>query len=172
MYDFSVLRSLRKREDLSIQDVSDRSGVSVSVISKLERNQCVAELETLYRLARVFDLNPSDLLAFIENRSAQVANSSTHRSDGFEFSEIKYDNIRCLYGKGKRGSKVSRPRIHQDDHEVCWVLKGHLRFFLPNETRDLRSGDAIQFDALLEHTYEALKDSELMIVHTKKGRRI
>ena len=171
MYDFSVLRDFRKRLGLSLQTVSERSGVSVSVISKLERNQSVAELETLYRLARVFDLTTSDLLAFIEERSATKTRAAVHQSDGFRFEEIKYDNIRCLYGRGKQGSKVSRPKIHQDDYEVCWILKGHLRFFLPNEVRELKAGDAIQFDALLEHTYEAIEDSELLIIHLKKGKR-
>jgi len=54
MYDFTVLRWLRKRESLTIQQVSEQSGVSVAVISKLERNQCTAELETLYKLVRSF----------------------------------------------------------------------------------------------------------------------
>jgi DNA-binding Xre family transcriptional regulator len=170
MYDFSALRGLRKREGLSLQELSDRSGVSPSVISKLERNQSVAELDTLYRLARVYDLNPSDLLAFIENRSSHKTHSSEHVSDGFRFEEIRYGNIRCLYGKGRAGSRISRPKIHRDDFEVCWVLRGRLRFRLPNEMCELHAGDAIQFDALLEHTYEAVEDSELMIVHLKKKR--
>jgi len=38
MYDFSILRDLRKRSGLNIADVSARSGVSAAVISKLERN--------------------------------------------------------------------------------------------------------------------------------------
>ena len=51
LYDFSILRSLRKRSNLTIADVSDKSGVSPAVISKLERNQTSAELETLFRIA-------------------------------------------------------------------------------------------------------------------------
>ena len=69
------------------------------------------------------------------------------------------------------GSKVSRPKIHQDDYEVCWVIKGHMKFYLPNETLELKAGDAIQFDALLEHTYEAIKDSEFLIIHLRKEKR-
>ena len=54
MFDFSVLRELRKREGLTIEATSKRSGVSPAVISKLERNQTRAELETLFRISRVF----------------------------------------------------------------------------------------------------------------------
>ena len=63
MYDFSCFRALRKREGLTIGEVSQRSGISSAVISKLERNQTVAGLETLFRLARVFGVRAADLLA-------------------------------------------------------------------------------------------------------------
>jgi quercetin dioxygenase-like cupin family protein len=54
---------------------------------------------------------------------------------------------------------------------VCWVLKGKLLFHLPYENNVLEAGDAIQFDALFEHTYEALEDSEFIILHLRKGKR-
>jgi transcriptional regulator with XRE-family HTH domain len=171
MYDFSILRELRKREGLNIKDVSERSGVSAAVISKLERNQTLAELDTIYKLARVFGMNPSDLLNLTEARSAHKAVASSHKSGDFKFQEVKYGNIRALLGRGKAGSQVSRPKVHQDDYELCWVLEGQLEFNLPHETHVLNAGDSIQFDALLEHTYKALEDCYFMILHIRKDKR-
>lgn len=171
MYDFSILRTLRKKEQLSLNSLSEKSGISIAVISKLERNKTIATLETVYKLGRAFGMNPSDLLNLAENRSAQFTNTTTHKSGKFTFKEISYGNIRCMLGKGKTGSKLSSPNIHKNDYEVCWVLKGHLKFELPNETLNLKTEDAIQFDALLEHTYEALEDSEFIIMHLKKEKR-
>lgn len=171
MYDFSILRELRKREGLSIADVSERSGVSTAVISKLERNQTVAELETIYRLGRVYGMNPSDLIALSENRSAHKVSATEYRSDGFHFQRVQYGNVRCLLGRGKAGSRAAKPQVHRDDFELCWVLKGELGFQLPNETYSLKAGEAIQFDALLEHSYEALADCEVLLVHLRKGKR-
>lgn len=171
MYDFSILRELRKRNEMSLKEVAESSGVSIAVISKLERNQTIGELETIYKIGRVFGMNPSELLALAENRSAQKRSSQQHKSGDFKFDEIRYGNVRCLYGSGKAGSKVSDPKIHQDDYEVCWVLKGKLLFQLPHEQNELGAGDAIQFDALLEHTYEAIEDTEFIIIHLRKGKR-
>lgn len=171
MYDFSILRELRKRKEMSLKDVAESSGVSIAVISKLERNHTIGELETIYKLGRVFGMNPSEVLALAENRSAQKRSSTEHKSGDFKFEEIRYGNIRCLLGHGKAGSKVSDPKIHQDDYEVCWVLKGKLLFQLPYEQNELEAGDAIQFDALLEHTYEAVEDTEFLILHLRKGKR-
>lgn len=171
MYDFSVLRELRKRAGLNLSQVAEKSGVSIAVISKLERNQTIANLETLYKLGLVFGMNPSDFLNLAENRSAQRTTSRIHKSGSFQFKEITYGNVRCLIGNGSAGSKVSRPKIHQDDYEVCWVIKGYMKFYLPNETLELRAGDAIQFDALLEHTYEAIEDSKVIIIHLRKDKK-
>ena len=68
LFDFSILRDLRKKANLNIADVSAESGVAASVISKLERNRTRAELDTLYRLARVFGITAAELLNLAEAR--------------------------------------------------------------------------------------------------------
>jgi quercetin dioxygenase-like cupin family protein len=171
IYDFSIIRELRKREGLNIADLSEKSGVSTSVISKLERNQCVAELETIFRLARVFGLTASDLISLAENRTAHQVTATSHAANGFNFITVAYGNLRCQKGTAAAGAKLSRPHVHRDDYELCWVTKGRLMFYLPNEKYELGAGDSIQFDALLEHTYEAVEDCEIILVHMRKDKR-
>jgi transcriptional regulator with XRE-family HTH domain len=169
--DFSLLRDLRKREGLTLAAVSERSGVSPAVISKLERNQSSAELETLYRLARVFGLNATDLISLAESRTAQRTKAKHYNSRNFNFNRIDYANAQCFHAHAPAGSAVSRADVHGDDFEICWVIKGCLRVGLPHETHVLNAGEALQFDAIQEHTYEALEDSELMIIHLRKDKR-
>jgi transcriptional regulator with XRE-family HTH domain len=171
MFDFSVLRDLRKREELTIEETSRMSGVSAAVISKLERNQTQAELSTLFRLSRVFGLNATDLISLAESRTAHKKSSREHVSGGFTFQTVSYANVESFHGFAEKGAQVSRPEIHHDDYEICWVLNGAIRIALPHETHDLRAGDALQFDAILAHTYEALEDCEILIMHLNKGKR-
>ncbi len=171
LYDFSVLRALRKRESLTLGQVAERSGVSVAVISKLERNQSSAELETLYKLARVFGMSAAELLGLAEARFAHEVKAEGYEHDGFVFSRITYGKASMFYGRAARGSHITRPEMHHDDFETCWVLKGEIQINLPSETRLVKAGRAVQFDAILEHSYEALEDSELIIVHLRKENR-
>jgi len=170
-FDFSHLRGLRKREGLTIDQVSKQSGVSVAVISKLERNQTSAELDTLYRIGRVFGMSAADLLSLAESPFAHRAAETTHRTGGFRFRQVRYANARALYGTATAGDCISRPEIHRDDHELCWVLRGRLRLTLPNETAELGAGESLQFDAVLEHTYEALADVAFIILQLRKDNR-
>ena len=83
--DFSILRELRRQHEMSIAELSGKSGVSTSVISKLERNQSTAEMETLFRLARVFGLTLSDLISLAENRTSHLVPAEKYVSGDFVF---------------------------------------------------------------------------------------
>ena len=171
MFDFSILREIRKREGLTLEEVGARSGLSIAVISRLERNQTSAELETLYKLGRVFGMSATDLLALSESRLAHRKGEEQYRSDGFQFRVIRYANHACFLGEAKAGARIRKPEIHHDDHETCWVIAGRVRVTLPHETVELAAGESLQFDAIQEHVYEALEDSRLILVHVKKGMR-
>ncbi len=171
VYDFSVLRTLRKRDGLTIAALSERSGVSPAVISKLERNQTSAELSTLFSLGRAFGLSATDLICLAESRTAHRVGESSHTTGGFAFREIRYGNLRLLFGEGRAGGKAQKPEIHGDDFETCWVLEGCVSVTLPDEKHVLKAGECIQFDAVLEHTYEVIEDARILIVHMKKEKR-
>ena len=169
--DFSILRELRKQHRLSIADLSDRSGVSASVISKLERNLITAEMETLFRLAKTFGLTLSDFISLAENRTSHLVTSERYHSGDFTFVRADYGNMRAMHGFAPAGAKLSTPSLHRDDYEMFWVIRGKVRFSLPDETYELTAGDSIQFDALLPHSYNVLEECEIFIVHLKKGKR-
>lgn len=171
MFDFSIFREIRKREGLTLEEVAGRSGVSIAVISRLERNQTSAELETLYKLGRVFGMSATDLLSLAESRMAHRKGEDSYQSDGFVFRVIRYANHACFLGEAKAGARIRKPEIHHDDHETCWVIEGRVQVELPHETVELGPGQSLQFDAIQEHSYQALEDSRLILVHLKKAKR-
>lgn len=170
-FDFAIVRELRKQFGMSIADLAEKSGVSSSVISKLERNQSNGELETLFRLARVFGLTLSDLIALAEKRTCHLVKSEHYKSGGFVFDRVDYGNMRVMHAAAPKGAQLSTPSVHKDDYELFWVRRGRVQFELPQECYTLNAGDSIQFDALLTHSYEVLEDCEIVIIHLKKDKR-
>jgi hypothetical protein len=67
----------------------------------------------------------------------------SHTSEDFLFRKIRYKNMECLYGKAAKGGKVSRPAIHGDDFEICWVLSGKLLLTLPTEKHILKKDESL-----------------------------
>ena len=171
MYNFAVLRDLRKRAEMTIAELSERTGISPAVISKLERNQTTAELKTLFRLARAFGLTAAELVALVESRTAQCNQETDRIAGDFHFRQIEFANSKCFYADALSGAKRSNPDAHRDDFEVCWVLEGKLRVDLPYESHVLSAGDCLQFDAVFEHTYEVVEDCRIIIQHIRKDKR-
>lgn len=171
IYDFTIIRKLRKVNGFTISELSDKSGVSTAVISKLERNQTRVELETLYRIGKVFGVSSSELIKLAEHKTSQTVREESYESDGFTFRKVSFGNIKCMIGTALAGEGVSRPDIHADEYEICWCLEGEVKISLPNEEHVLKSEMSIQFDAVLEHTYEALKDCRVLIIHVAKSNR-
>ncbi len=171
MFDFSVLREIRSRAALTLKELSAASGVSIAVLSKLERNHSQAEVGTLHKIGAVLGMRATDILTLAEAPLANRKEESRYESSGFSLRSVKYGNADCLHVTGPAGAKVSKPDIHQDDHEICWVLEGKVRVVLPNETHDLAAGQSIQFDAIREHAYESLEDSVFIISHIRKAKR-
>lgn len=170
-FNFEILRDIRKRADLTLSALSAKSGVSVAVISKLERNQTQAEVGTLHKIGKVFGMRATDLLSLAEAPISNKKNSIRYMSGDFDLEAIRYGNADCIFASARAGAKVSKPEIHHDDHEICWVLKGKVRLSLPNETHELEAGQSIQFDAIQEHSYEAIEQCEIVIVHIRKDKR-
>jgi transcriptional regulator with XRE-family HTH domain len=172
VFNFSFLREMRKSGKLSINELSKLSGVSGAVISKLERNVTSAELDTVYRLAKVFALNSSDFLSLAEMRTSHRKVENSHKTGAFFFREVNFANIRVLLcEKAKKGKEISKPEVHGDDYELCWVIKGKMEVNLPKEKHTLTTGDSIQFDAVLQHSYKTLEDTSFIILHIKKDKR-
>ncbi len=169
--DFSIVRDLRKRAGMTLEDVSQKSGVSIAGLSKLERNQNMIELDTLYRLARVFGLSATDLLNLAESCSAHCKNTEKYTSGPFNFKKVGFKGIDCFYATAKAGGQLSKPEAHGDEFEICWLHSGSIRIILPREQHDLTPGQALKFDAALEHSYEILEDSEITILHLEKTHR-
>jgi transcriptional regulator with XRE-family HTH domain len=170
-YDFSVLRKLRKSQNLTIEALSRNSKVSSAVISKLERNQGSPELDTLFRLGKSLGLTATDLIAMAELRTSQHCKAQRYDSGDFNLEAISYSNTKCHYGHAKKSGKLSRPEVHSDDYEVCWVLEGEVEINLPDELHLLKKGDALQFDAVLPHSYRVLEDCQVIILHLHKDKR-
>ena len=105
-YDFSILRNLRKAQGFTIADIAQASGISTAVISRIERNQAVPELDTLFRLGKAFGITATDLLGLAEFRTSQTTSSQHYVSGGFQFQNINFMNLQCFLGSALAGGNI------------------------------------------------------------------
>ncbi len=79
----------------------------------------------------------------------------------------------------RMASHVSHVGVHDDGFNNLstygnWLRlqgEGKLKLSLPHEECVLEPGQCMQFDAIQQHGYEALADSEFVILHLRKDKR-
>ena len=170
-FDFRILRELRQRDQLTIREVAERSGVSAAVISRLERNQCEATLDTLSNLARVFSLSTTDLIALAETPLAARFSERRHQGDGFQLRRVRAGDLTCFLAKAMEGTRYAHPGGPQGESILCWVLEGAIRLTLPTQATLLRAGQAVRFETGQGYAFEALEEARLILAATREPQR-
>ena len=170
-HDFSILRRLRKAANLTLNELAEKSGVSYAVISRLERNQANPSLDAIANLSAVFNLTSSELIAMSEPERPALYTAGSYRNRGFQFQRTELDQMVILHGRAAKGEKLHNPEKNSDDIEYLTVLDGRLKLILNDKEFELEPGHTIRFGAFFDHTYEAMTDITLQIIHFPKGQR-
>jgi transcriptional regulator with XRE-family HTH domain len=153
----------RKRHDLSLEQLAAQSGVSRSMISKIERCEAVPSTTVLSRLAEALETTFSQLMAHEVEREILVIPANQQpilrdESSGFLrrcLSPVLPGRgidwvLNTLPAGGSSGEFVAHRRGVE---EYIFVLKGRLTAVIGERAVMLAEGDSLYFQADATHTF-------------------
>lgn len=175
------LRQLRKSRKLTLHVLSQRSGVAVSTISKIENGALSPTMNNVQRLAAGLDLTLGQFISEIdESDSAAQPNSrilSSRKGDGIRIDTPNYEyNYLCSELKNKRlipirarikagNLRAFGPLERHGGEEFLYVLEGrvvvHTEFYEPVA---LESGEGIYLDSTMGHAYVNAGESTAEVI--------
>lgn len=171
------VRQLRRDKGWTLAEVSDRSGLAISTISKAERGVIALTYDRLSQLARGLGV---DMAAFFvaDGHSFAPGGFAVARQGDFRRQETRnyvYDMLfPDLWNKAMSpmmGSLKARELVEFEDfvrhpgQEFLMVLTGRVTVFA--EGRDpvvLDAGDSIYFDSAVGHLYASNGDEDARIL--------
>ncbi|MEZ4550871.1 MAG: cupin domain-containing protein [Desulfobacterales bacterium] len=72
--------------------------------------------------------------------------------------------------KAEKGVRIeSEFELHEDTAEVCFVLSGRLVLTVGEQEVTVMEGMAARFNALHEHRFDVVEDTEFLLIHHKIG---
>jgi len=180
VYDFRVMRVLRRRLSLTLHEVARRSGLTYPTVEAVETNKTQPSLKTLDALAGALDISASDLVRLAERRLVQRRKAEFTREAVAGRHDVGIENCRIAhFDKGKvirvtaaAGETVHVMGLHENIHEFCYVLTGKVDLRVEDKTHHLGPDDTILFDGLLDHSYIQREAGEYLTVHIPKDIRI
>ena len=166
----SLLRSLRARNGLTLKEMSQRTGIPLSTLSKVEHDRLTLTYDKLQQLSQRLNMRMSELFAEPDgSEPAVTARRSIGRiDDAVRVNTPNYDYYYlCPELRRKRMIPViARVRaksleefgelVHHSGEEYTHVLEG--RIVLHTEFYDpvvLEAGESIYIDSNMGHAYIA-----------------
>ncbi|OON62453.1 XRE family transcriptional regulator [Massilia sp. KIM] len=179
----ALLRGLRSRQGWTLKEMSVKSGIPVSTLSKVEHGQLTLTYDKLYQLSQRLGMRMSELFAEEESDAEPVV--TARRSLGNLATAVRVETPNydyyylCAELRRKRMIPVlARIRantvkefgqlVHHSGEEFAFVLKGsvalHTEFYDPVT---LHAGESVYFDSSMGHAYlvpEGCEEAELLSV--------
>ncbi|MFD6857344.1 cupin domain-containing protein [Rhodococcus sp. NPDC060090] len=171
------LRGFRQALGLNLAELAERSGITASTISRLERGLVRPGLEQLLPLARVYGLPLDELVA-----APRVGDPRVHlkpiRKHGLTFVPLG------VHAGGLQGFKViyppsakAGPRKYNTHpgREWFYVLEGAVVLALSDQRTVLEAGEAAEFDTMTPHWIANAREdrpAEIIALYGVQGERL
>jgi transcriptional regulator with XRE-family HTH domain len=170
------LRTLRTQRGLTLNALSETTGVSVSTLSRLESGQRRPTLELLLPLARAYQVALDELVETPPPDDPRIHQHPFTR-EGITMVPL------TRQGGGPRAYKQvfpprwrtesPEPKEH-DGYEWLYVLSGRLRLLLGARDFVLGTGEAVEFDTRVPHAFSNPfgEPAEVLTLFGPQGERM
>jgi transcriptional regulator with XRE-family HTH domain len=174
-----ALRALRIRRDWTLAEMSERTGLPVSTLSKIENDKAQLSYDKLTRLCAGLEIDIAELFATDAMAPAQVTGRRSITRAG-EGRPIDTDSYLHLYPASDLLNKRFVPiiaeiharslsefgeLIRHPGEEYAYVLEGavelHTELYAPTR---LETGDSIYFDSGMGHAYVAVSPGRCRVL--------
>ena len=153
------LRELRRFRRATLRTIADRSGLSESFLSQVERGRSSASIASLRRIADALGVSMADLFEPDGVPGPKVIRKHDRPALAFGVLGKKslltpkpLHHLEVFVGELQvGGSTGEQPYVHGDSEELVFVISGTVQLELGGELFDLEGGDSIDYRSSTPH---------------------
>ncbi len=171
------LRGFRKALGITLADLADRTGLTPSTISRLERGHIRPTLEQLLPLARAYAVPLDELVAAPTTGDPRV-HLRPLRKHGLTFVPlgVKTGGVQAYKVLYPPAAQLPPPAFHtHPGREWFYVLHGTVQLVLTGVRTELTAGEAAEFDTTAAHWIGNARDdmpAETIAIYGQQGERV
>lgn len=176
-----TLKAFRTERGLTLAELSAKTGLQTSTLSKIENGKAELTIDKLLRISLALDINIADVFATPRSPQLSSPNSSIRcitragegksvSSPGGSYVYQAYDllkkNITPIIAEiTARSLKEFGPLHRHDGEEFVYVMEGELALYTDTYTpTHLNQGDTVYFDSGMGHAYVAVGEAACKIL--------
>jgi transcriptional regulator with XRE-family HTH domain len=170
------LKRLRLRRDVTLAELSERTGISTSTLSRLEAGLRRPTLEQLLPLAQVHGVTLDELVDAPPTGDPRINLRPVVCKDGSTILPLtrRPGGVQAYKFILPRGTGAQQQHRHSHEgYDWIYVLNGTLRMTLGDREILLAAGEVAEFDTRTPHSFSATDDGpvEYLSLIGKQGQR-
>ncbi len=176
----SKIKSIRERQDMTIEELSEASGVKLEVLQAMENGEVIPSLTPLTKMARALGvrlgtfLDDTPQLGPVVTRGGQTENTLyfSGREDVTNASNLEFHSL----GAGKIDRNIDpfiidieyeeeeKELSSHEGEEFIYVLEGEIEVIYGKDTFVIGEGDSIFYDSVVPHHLHATGEKRSKIL--------
>lgn len=158
------LKTLRKKNKVTLKELSDKTGVQIATLSRMENDIMTGTLDSHMKICNILGVPISTFYRELEEDKKSLSiNKKSEKRESFVHSkkattEILTDKvmdkkIMPLLIKIQRNGKTHKEEEKVGTEKFAYVLDGKIEISVGKESYKLIKGESIYFDASFPHTF-------------------
>ena len=157
------LRAVRERRSLTLKEVAEKTGISESMVSQIERNRVSPAIDTLLSIAEVLDIDFEHLFSdYRRERAVRIVRAGERSS--FSRPGVTYERLAQVEGVVpgidgievyqvdlEPGAKTGNDEYGHKGSELGLVMEGKAELSIGNDVYSLEIGDSVSFASDFPH---------------------
>ena len=161
------LKKLRKTRDLTLDDISRKSGVGKATLSRIENNITPGTLRTHMKICQALNLNLKDLYEGLDAPQNEITTFSEKTSDEAEvFSYDEKTKSIILTKNAQRNNMLpqllileSQGKTHLEQNiagteKFVFCAEGEVEIDIEGKSYNLKKGTSLYFKSSLPHRFK------------------
>jgi transcriptional regulator with XRE-family HTH domain len=175
------LRAMRKHRGVTLEQLAESTGISVSTLSRLESGQRRPTLELLLPIARAHQVPLDELVGAPASGDPRIYPRPIQRDGATWLPLTRNPGGPAVFkqiippGAAHGDDPHSQPEMGtHEGHEWLYVISGQLRLTLGDQDFVLTAGEAAEFDTPIPHAISnaGSRPAELLNIFGPQGERV
>jgi transcriptional regulator with XRE-family HTH domain len=163
MYIGEKLHAIRKAKRISLTELSEKSGVQMATLSRIENQKMVGTLDSHMQIAKALGIDVTELYKGMSHKDALIDFGQDKNTEIFTHSDEASFEILTKNIMNKKmmptlirieeGGKTNKEQAQNGAEKFIFVLDGHVEVNVNNQTFTLHKFNTLYFDASLPHYF-------------------
>ena len=169
------IKFLRTEKNLSLKDLSQRSGISAAAIHKIEANGIIPTITTMMKIADSLGKNVSHFIeedrkdkdvVFVPAKKREPILTFKKGLDLKGISAKQYGDfiMTAAYATVAVGATSGRSPMKHQGEELVYCLQGKIEFKIKDDTYVLSAGDSLNFRTHHDHKWKNVGNKEAKLI--------